>query len=135
MKLLRIPLAKYKQAICSDLDITDRMPVHIVPMKNYLGYCNYPDCIGISNTHFFEKDRINVVYTLAHELRHWYQYQHNILGNQGKAFRWMGILKCLPRDATDKNYELRPWEIDANDYAGEFMTRIGYALVKEYEKI
>ena len=118
-------LEKIKEQICSDLKINIKK-INI----EYLEDTN-PECF--SKVQYFEnKYRIkvytksftyfqNIVYAVAHELRHVWQYTHS-----------HGPTKGHTMDTYDKTYEYNVCEIDANRYADIVVYGKTYKINKRY---
>lgn len=58
---------------------------------------------------------------LAHECRHWQQYQSGALVVIGDGGDWSGVWQGQLWTGTD--YELFPWEQDANQFADEYVAQ------------
>ncbi len=134
---------EYKDAInfiCKDLGIDSTslrwrfMPcVHIEGRAHYQHYEDGTHLIIVNSNQIHE----NIIHTIAHELRHIYQFLHSQLTyNSTNMMCWYDV--AYPTINVDKGdidlvtynaYRALPWEIDANEYASNITVVLTGELV------
>lgn len=65
-----------------------------------------------------------IIVTIAHELRHSWQYANGVLAHQGGKTVWSGTQYAGPKTYRAMRYWNRPQEIDARRYADDAWERL-----------
>lgn len=133
MGFMNEPMKKEKRVFLSDLRVLANQ------MAKELGLKRVPH-IYEKEFHYYNGDRhevgidllckrIPLPFTLAHEMRHAFQYENGWL-KEGRSCYWMGIvganwhgqyLEYQPN--SQEEYEQIPWEADANEWAHAWYAR------------
>jgi len=122
-------LVAYNTLICADLKIEE--PTLYFNKDNYSTGYYHPTRIEVGiNLYICRYLKHDPIRTLAHELRHKYQFDNNyinkyevVLSRQTYKAHWMGEELSLVAK-TQEEYNMLPWEKDANEYADSFQARL-----------